>query len=388
MHPSLMNTYNPLNVQFTHGKGAALWDTEGKEYLDALGGIAVNALGHNHPAITDAITTQAHKLLHVSNVYEIPEQHALADKLCEMSGMERVFFSNSGAEANEAAIKLCRLYGHQKGIDIPNIVVMEHAFHGRTIACLSACGSRKIHSGFEPLTQGFIRAPFNDISAIETIAHNNQDVVAVMLEPIQGEGGLRVPDQDYIKQLRQLCNQQGWLLVLDEVQSGIGRTGSFFAYQQEDCLPDIVTSAKALGNGIPIGACLAQGLASELFQPGSHGSTFGGNPFACQVALTVLNTIDANGLCQQAAVRGKQIKSQLEALLADNDHVVEIRGRGLMIGIELDQPARQLLQVGLEKGILFSVTSDSVIRLLPPYIISEQQAEEIAKRVTECIQSL
>ncbi len=387
MAQTLMATYRPLPVTFTHGRGVHLWDTEGREYLDALAGIAVTALGHSHPAINQAISEQACRLLHVSNIYHIEEQQQLAKTLCRLSGMERAFFCNSGAEANEAAIKLCRLYGHQKGIQQPCIIVMEKAFHGRTLACLSASGSRKVQAGFEPLVQGFIRAPYNDIPALETIAQHRQDVVAIMAEPIQGEGGICLPDEDYIQQLRKLCDRQGWLLILDEVQTGVGRTGKFYAYQhQEDCLPDILTTAKALGNGIPIGACLAKGIAAKLFKPGDHGSTFGGNPFACHVAHAVINTIEENNLVSQAAHRGDFLLNLLKQKLSNIEAVVDIRGKGLMIGIELKKASPEILTIGLEKRILFSLTGgDHVIRLLPPYILSEQDATAIAERIADCI---
>lgn len=385
MQKALMTTYNPLPVKFSHGKGVRLWDLEGREYIDALAGIAVTALGHCHPAISEAICEQACQLLHVSNLYQIEEQQQLAEKLCRLSGMDRAFFANSGAEANEAAIKLCRLYGRQKGIEKPNIIVMEKAFHGRTLACLSASGSRKVQAGFEPLVQGFIRAPYNDIAALEVIAQNRQDVVAVMAEPIQGEGGICVPETGYLEQLQDLCHRHGWLLVLDEIQTGVGRTGKFYAYQHEKCTPDLVTTAKALGNGIPIGACLAKGQAAELFKPGNHGSTFGGNPFACHVASTVIDVIEQNNLVAKAAKQGDVLLNLLREKLAQAPTVVDIRGKGLMIGIELTKPAREILHIGLEKGILFNVTADNVLRLLPPLVISTQDTEEIATKVAHCI---
>lgn len=385
MSDSLLTTYQSLPVSFTHGQGAWLWDAAGKKYLDALGGIAVCALGHAHPEVTAAICEQAGKLLHTSNVYQIENQRRLADQLTRLAAMEQAFFCNSGAEANEAALKLCRLYGHKKGIHNPHVIVMEKAFHGRTLATLSASGSRKVQAGFEPLVQGFIRAPFNDMKSLETIARHSHEVVAVLLEPIQGEGGIYLPDANYLLNIRELCDANDWLMVLDEVQTGVGRTGKFYNYQHHNLLPDIVTTAKALGNGIPIGACLARGKALDLFHAGNHGSTFGGNPFATHVAHTVLSIIERDHLVKQAATRGDQLQHSLRKHLADNAHVVDIRGQGLMIGIELGIPCRELLRIGLEQGILFSITADKVVRILPPYIISEEETEEIGKRIAGAI---
>ena len=381
----LLKTYNPLPVQFTHGQGAWLYDTQGNDYLDALGGIAVCCLGHAHPAITKVLQEQAAKLLHLSNIYEIPEQLVLAEKLCSLAAMEGVFFANSGAEANEAAIKLCRLHGHHKQITEPKIIVMEGAFHGRTLACLSASGSRKVQAGYEPLVPGFIRVPYNNIQALETVAKHQHDVVAVMLEPIQGEGGIHLPDPGYLHEIRTLCDKQDWLLVLDEVQTGNGRTGHFYAYQGENILPDIVATAKGLGNGFPIGACMVQGQARDLFQIGSHGSTFGGNPLGCKIASTVLETICEADLCTQAKQRGALLQTLLREELADLPQVLDIRGQGLMIGIELAHATREILHLGLRHKILFSLTAGNVIRLLPPYIISESETEQIAKRVARVI---
>lgn len=381
----LMKTYNPLPVQFSHGQGVRLWDTQGREYLDALGGIAVCALGHAHPEVTAAITEQAGKLLHTSNVFEITNQIGLAESLTRVSGMDALYCANSGAEANEAAFKLARLYGHQKGIDVPHIVVMEKSFHGRTLACLSASGSRKVQAGFEPLVQGFVRCAYNDLHALEMILQHDHQVVAVMVEPIQGEGGVLIPADDYLIKVRQLCDQYNCLMILDEVQTGVGRTGTFYAYQHYPIVPDILTSAKALANGIPIGACLTHGMASELFHPGNHGSTFGGNPLATHVAQTVIHIIERDQLCARAAYLGERMLSALQQQLADEPHVRAVRGKGLMIGIEMDKPCREILHVGLKHGVLFSITADQVIRMLPPYILSDQEADEIVSRIVRCI---
>ena len=373
----LMTTYAPMDVTFDHGEGALLWDTEGKQYLDALAGIAVCGLGHAHPAVTAAITRQAAKLIHTSNLYRIENQQRLADELCRLSGLDSVFFSNSGAEANEAAIKIARMYGNAKGVTSPGIIVMENSFHGRTLATLSATGNRKIQAGFEPLVQGFVRAPFNNIEAIENIAGNSSNIVAVMVEPIQGEGGINVPDEDYLSRLRSICDEQDWLLILDEIQTGMGRTGEWFAYQHNNILPDIMTLAKSLGNGVPIGACLARHKAADVMKPGSHGSTFGGNPLACAAALAVVDAIDAENLVKRAARLGDLFKNKLEETLADVDGVTEIRGQGLMIGIQLEKPCKQLVAEALQHGLLISVQAEHVIRLLPPLIITEQQLDEV-----------
>lgn len=381
----LLHTYQSLPVSFSHGKGAWVWDKAGKQYLDALGGIAVCGLGHAHPKVTQVIQEQAAKILHTSNIYTIDHQLELADKLTKLSGMDAIYCGNSGAEANEAAFKLARLYGHQRAIEHPQIVVMERAFHGRTLACLSASGSRKVQAGFEPLVQGFVRCAYNDLEALAAILQHNHEVVAVMLEPIQGEGGLIVPDEDYLPDVYELCQQHECLILLDEVQTGVGRTGKFYAYQHYDFLPDIVTSAKAIGNGIPIGVCLTHGHATTLFHPGNHGSTFGGNPFATKVAHTVISIIDAEGLAEQAACRGHQLMTGLKHALSSYHQVKDIRGKGLMLGIELDQPCRELLSIGLEHGLLFSITAERVIRLLPPYIISEEEVDQIIERISTCI---
>ena len=387
MTDTLMHNYAPLPVSFEKGEGATLWDTEGKTYLDALGGIAVCGLGHAHPAVTKAICEQAGKLVHTSNIYGIASQQKLADKLTQLSGMDNVFFSNSGAEANEAAIKLARLYGHSKNIDQPAIIVMEGSFHGRTMATLTATGNRKIHAGFEPLVQGFVRAPYNDIEAIKNIAKNNPNVVAVLVEPITGEGGINIPADDYLNQIREICDEQNWLMMLDEIQTGICRTGKWFAHQHNNITPDVMTLAKALGNGVPIGACLAKGEASKLFQPGHHGSTYGGNPLVTSAALAVVDTCEQDQLAERAATLNEKIIAGFKGELNDLDAVVDIRGKGLMIGIQLDRPCAELVKAGLDAGILINVTAGDVVRLLPPLIISDEQADQIIKMVSDLIRT-
>ena len=384
---ALMNNYGQRALSLIRGKGALVWDSEGKCYLDALAGIAVCGLGHAHPAVTAAIQEQASKLVHCSNLYNIPVQEELAEALKTVSGMSNMFFANSGAEANEAAIKLARLHGHAKKIDIPTIVVMENSFHGRTLATLTATGNRKVHAGFEPLVRGFARAPFDDIEALQTIADNNQSVVAVMVEPIQGEGGICIPASDYLVQLRKLCDANDWLLILDEIQTANGRTGSFFHYQQHGIYPDIVTIAKGLGNGMPIGACLAKGPAAQLMQPGNHGSTFGGNPVACAAAMATVATIEQENLCERAGLLGASLLEQFSLALADCDTVKEIRGKGLMIGIELTQPCADLVDQAAAAGLLINVTADKVIRLLPPLTFSDAQAEQLVQTLVPLIKA-
>jgi acetylornithine/N-succinyldiaminopimelate aminotransferase len=379
----LMKNYAPLPVTFTHGEGAYLWDTDGKQYLDALGGIAVCALGHAYPAVTQAICDQAGKLLHTSNLYQIELQQKLADKLCGLADMDNVFFCNSGAEANEAAIKLARLFGHKKDIKTPHIIVTEGSFHGRTLATLTATGNRKIHAGFEPLVQGFIRAPYNDIAAIENIEKNNKDVVAIMVEPITGEGGIRIPDTNYLNKLREICDRNNWLLILDEIQSGMGRTGKWFAHQHNKITPDIMTLAKALGNGMPVGACLAKGKAAELFQPGKHGTTFGGNPLACRAALAVIESIEENKLVDNNSKLGEYFLDGFKQQLANVEGITDIRGKGLMLAIELDRPCSELVTACLDEGLLINVTAGNVVRLLPPYIMTEQQADQVINTVSQ-----
>lgn len=373
----LMNTYARLPVAFTRGEGAWIFDETGKRYLDALSGIAVSTLGHNHPRLVDAIARQAASVLHTSNLYRIPLQEQLADRIATLSGMSEVFFCNSGCEANEAAIKLARFYGHKKGVDHPTIIVMENAFHGRTLATLSATGNRKTQAGFEPLVSGFVRVPYKDIAAIRSIAEHNHDVVAVLLEMVQGEGGINIADEAFQQELRAVCDEREWLLMCDEVQCGVGRTGQWFGFQQAGILPDVMTLAKGLGSGVPIGACVTAGRAAGLFGPGNHGSTFGGNPLACAAGLTTLATIEDDRLMENATRVGEAIRSGLREALSGLSGVVEIRGRGLMIGIELDRPCGDLVRQALEAGLLINVTAERVIRLLPPLTLSEAEAHTL-----------
>ena len=381
----LMNVYARLPIAFTHGQGAWLYDEQGRRYLDALAGIAVNTLGHGHPRLVKALAEQAGRLIHTSNLYQIREQERLADKLAALSGMQEVFFCNSGCEANEAAIKLARLYGHQKGIDQPAIIVMEKAFHGRTLATLSATGNRKVQAGFEPLVGGFVRVPFDDLAAVEAVAQNNANVVAVLFEPIQGEGGIRLAHDAYIQGLRRICDSKGWLLIVDEVQCGTARTGHWFAHQHAGVKPDVMTLAKGLGSGVPIGACLAAGAASGVFKQGNHGSTFGGNPFACVAALTTLSVIEEDVLMTHAFTLGEAIRSGLRKELAGIAAVTEIRGDGLMIGIELERNCGELVERALAAGMLINVTADKVVRLLPPLIFSEAEAQELVTSLSRLI---
>lgn len=370
----LMNTYARLPVAFSHGEGVWLFDETGKRYLDALAGIAVSTLGHNHPRLVGAIAQQAACVLHTSNLYRIPLQEELSDRLAALSGMEEVFFCNSGCEANEAAIKLARFYGHRKGVDQPTIIVMENAFHGRTMATLSATGNRKTQAGFEPLVSGFVRVPYKDIEAIRKVAEHNANVVAVMLEMVQGEGGINIADETFQRELREVCDARDWLMICDEVQCGIGRTGRWFGFQSAGVRPDVMTLAKGLGSGVPIGACLTSGRAAGLFGPGNHGSTFGGNPLACAAGLETLATIDEDGLMANATAVGERIRQGLREALDGVSGVADIRGRGLMIGIELDKPCGDLVRQALDAGLLINVTAERVIRLLPPLIFTEQDA--------------
>lgn len=381
----VMNTYGRLPVAFERGEGVWLWDTAGKRYLDALAGVAVCGLGHCHPRYTAALQAQAGKLVHTSNIYGITLQEQLADRLAQLSGMDNAFFCNSGCEANEAAIKLARLYGHQKGIEAPAIIVLENAFHGRTIATLSATGSRKVQAGFEPLVAGFVRVPFDDLEAVRKVAENNRNVVAVLVELIQGEGGVNVCHDGYLRGLREICDANGWLLMLDEVQSGIGRTGKWFAFQHSGVKPDVMSLAKGLGNGVPIGACLAAGPAAKLFKPGNHGSTFGGNPLACAAALATLAIIEDEKLIQNAGVIGDLIRAQLRERLAGQPGVRDIRGKGMMIGIELDKPCQDIVERALGAGLLINVTADNVIRLLPPLIYTRENALHLVDHLTPLI---
>ncbi len=374
---SLMNTYGERAATLVGGQGASLYDEKGKKYLDALSGIAVCGLGHSHPQLSLAISEQASKLMHCSNFFSIPSQQQLAKKLCQISGMTNVFFSNSGAEANEAAIKIARLHGNKKGIKLPTVLVMDNAFHGRTLATLTASGSRKIQAGFEPLVSGFVRGPFNDIDALRTIADNNPDICAVFVEPIQGEGGINLSSPDYLKQLRDLCDELDWLLMLDEVQTGNGRTGKYFYHQHSGVTPDVITTAKGLGNGMPIGACLASGNAAHLMQPGNHGSTFGGNPLACSLALKVVELLESGDIYERATAIGDIIMQGLASELKDVEHVKDIRGCGCMIGVELTKPCKSLYTEALKQGLIINVTAESVIRLLPPMIMTDQEAHQV-----------
>jgi len=380
-----MPVFAPLPVAFTHGKGAWLWDDQGRKYLDALSGVAVCGLGHAHPEINKALCDQAGKLLHVSNWYEIPLQAELAERLCRKAGMDNVFFCNSGAEANEAAIKLARLYGNQKKILNPTIIVTEGSFHGRTMATLSATGNRKIQAGFEPLVSGFSRVPYNDLDAVRTVAQHNKDVVAVLVEPITGEGGIQIPDAGYLKGLRALCDEYGWLLMLDEIQTGMCRTGKWFAFEHEGVKPDVMTLAKGLGNGVPIGACLARGSAAQVFKPGNHGSTFSGNPLVCRVGLTVIDLLEQGQMAKRAAELGKRMLHGLNQALQGLAGVTDIRGKGLMLAVELDRPCKDILTLALDRGLLVNVTADSVIRLLPPLILTDAEADEIVSGVAGCV---
>ncbi|MGE5384866.1 MAG: aspartate aminotransferase family protein [Betaproteobacteria bacterium] len=381
----LMNTYSRLPVAFSHGQGCWVTDLGGREYLDGLSGIAVSTLGHAHSDLVAAIAGQAGRLLHTSNLYRVREQEMLSDKLAALSGLDEVFFCNSGCEANEAAIKLARFYGHKNGIESPSIIVMEKAFHGRTMATLSATGNRKTQAGFEPLVSGFVRVPFNDIEAIKAVAEHNHSVVAVMLEIVQGEGGINLAPLEYQRELRQLCDEKGWLLICDEVQCGTARTGKWFGFQHAGIKPDIATLAKGLGSGVPIGACLAGGRAAGLFGPGNHGSTFGGNPLACTAALTTIDVIERDGLMAQAEKVGELLRRRFGEALAGIHGIVDIRGKGLMVGIELDRPCGELVMRALEAGLLINVTADKVIRLLPPLIFGESEAEELVTRLAPLI---
>ncbi len=378
-----MSSYQPLPVAFEHGSGVWLTDQDGQQYLDALSGIGVCGLGHAHPDVTQAIADQAGKLLHTSNLYHIPLQEELAARLTSLAGMDKVFFANSGAEANEAAIKIARLYGHKKGIDHPVIITATGSFHGRTMATLSATGNPKVQDGFAPLVEKFNHVSYNDIEALNSVIDGN--VVAVMLEPIQGEGGIIIPDEGYLQSVREICDQNNCLLILDEIQTGMCRTGKWFAFQHENITPDVMTLAKALGNGMPIGACLAKGLAAELIKPGSHGSTFGGNPLASRAALAVIDILAKQKLHENAAKLGAQMLQSFKQGFNEIKGVVSVRGKGLMLGIELDKECAQLVTMALEEHLLINVTSDNVIRLLPPLIIDEDLAQQIVEKVIRLV---
>jgi acetylornithine aminotransferase len=386
MSSHLMHTYSPQPVAFARGEGAWLWDTEGNRYLDALAGIAVNGLGHAHPVLVKAIAEQAGRIIHTSNLYTVPEQERAAAKLCALSGMDNAFFTNSGAESNECAIKLARLYGHQRGVENATIIVMEKAWHGRTLATLSATGSRKAQAGFEPLMGGFLRVPYNDFPAIERLA-DNPSVVAVLLEVLQGEGGIHVADAEYLKKLRALCDRKEWLLMVDEVQSGIGRTGKWFAHQWSGIVPDVMPLAKGLGSGVPVGACLARGAAAGVFKPGNHGTTFGGNPLAMVAATTTLDVIEKEGLLEHARRMGEVVKSGLKSELAGLAGVKEVRGMGLMLGVELDRPCGEIVKRALAAGLVSNVTADRVIRILPPLVIRETEAKQLVSMLSGVVKA-
>lgn len=385
MSSHIMQTYGRLPVTFERGAGSWLWDTGNKRYLDAVAGIAVCNIGHSHPAVHNAICKQSETLIHTSNLYGIAVQERLADRLTEKSGMDNVFFCNSGAEANEAAIKLARKYGHELGVEKPAIIVMEKSFHGRTLATLSATGNTKIQQGFGPLVEGFVRVPYNNIEAIEQALAQHGNIVAILVEPIQGEGGVNIPASDYLNNVRELCDRHHLLMMLDEIQTGIGRTGKFLAHQHNCITPDVCTLAKALGNGVPIGACLAKGKAASILTPGAHGSTFGGNLLACSAALAVLSVLDEEQLIGQAEAKGQAIKAGLISNLDGNSHIVDIRNKGLMIGIELDAPCAGLVVSALEQGLLINVTNEKTIRLLPTLIIDDNQIEFLVTTLSALI---
>lgn len=382
---ALMATYGRLPMTVERGEGLRLWDTEGREYLDALTGIAVCALGHAHPGVAKAVSDQANTLIHSSNLYNIPNQERLGAELCRIAKMDKVFFANSGAEANEACIKIARLHGHARNIDNPQIVVFDNAFHGRTMGSLAATGNDKIKVGFGQMLEGFLRVPFDDAAAVEALAAGRDDIVAVMVEPIQGEGGVHIPTDDYLPALRKICDDNHWLLIIDEIQAGMGRTGDWFAHQNSGVLPDVVAVAKALGNGMPIGGCLARGDAAELMQPGSHGSTFGGNPLACAAALEVIATMEREQLPARAKALGDRMLEGFNAALHNQPGIVSIRGRGMMMGIELDRDCPELMGKAMDDGVLLNVTAGRVVRLLPPYIMSDEDADLIVERVVKLI---
>lgn len=383
----LMNTYNRLPVAFTHGQGARLYDEQGREYLDALAGIAVNGLGHAHPRLVAALAEQVGRLIHTSNIYRVREQEQLADRLCELSGLQEVFFGNSGSEANEGALKLVRLYGHKNGEPEAQTIVMDRAWHGRTLATLAATASDKARKGFEPLPSGFIRVAYNDLAAVERAAAADARVRAVWIEVLQGEGGIQVANLDYVRALRRLCDERGWLLMIDEVQSGIGRTGKWFAHQWAGVTPDVMTLAKGLGSGVPIGALLTGGRAAGVFGPGQHGTTFGGGPLAMRAGIETLAIIESEGLMANAVAQGERVRAGLKRELAGVAGVVEIRGMGLMIGVELDRPCGELVKQALAAGLLINVTQDKVIRLLPPLILSAADADLIVDRLASVIRA-
>ncbi len=381
----VMNTYARQPVAFVRGQGAWLYDEAGKQYLDALAGIAVNTLGHNHPRLVRALSEQIGRIIHTSNLFANPLQEQAADRIAQITGLGEVFFCNSGLEANEAAIKVARKYGHDRGVKEPAIIVMEKAFHGRSLATLSAGGSRKVQAGFEPLVQGFVRVPLSDLNAVRQVAANNKNVVAVFVEPIQGEGGINVSHLEYLRGLMNICDQNQWLFMSDEVQCGVGRTGKWFVYQHAGFLPDVVPLAKGLAGGVPVGACVIGGRAKGVFKPGNHGSTFGGNPLAMTGVITTIDTMKDEGLLENAARVGGAIRDGMAAALEGLPGVVEIRGMGMMIGIELDRPCGELVKLGLDAGIVFNVTADNVVRLLPPLIMSANEGREVVARLAPLV---
>ena len=383
----VMNTYARQPVAFVRGRGVRLYDEAGREYLDALAGIAVNTLGHNHPRLTKALSEQVASIIHTSNLFQVPLQEQAADRIAAITGLDEVFFCNSGLEANEAAIKVARKYGHDRGVAEPAIVVMEKAFHGRSLATLSATGSRKVQAGFEPLVQGFVRVPLNDLEAVRQVAARNKNVVAVFIEPIQGEGGINVSRLDYLRGLKEICDQHEWLFMSDEVQCGIGRTGKWFVYQHAGFQPDVVPLAKGLAGGVPVGACVVGGRAKGVFKPGNHGSTFGGNPLAMRGVVTTLDTVKEEGLIENAVRVGDAIRGGLAAALGGLPGVVEVRGMGLMIGVELDRPCGELVKMGLDAGIVFNVTAENVIRLLPALVMTEAEGRELVERLVPLVKA-
>ena len=385
--PHVMNTYGRLPFALSHGRGCRVWDTDGREYLDALGGIAVNTLGHAHPRLVAAIADQAGKLIHTSNYYQVPLQETLAAMLCERSGLSAAFFCSTGLEANEGAIKLARKFGHDKGIERPEIIVCERAFHGRSLATLSATGNPKIQAGFGPLVEGFVRVPFNDAAAVREIAKSHPNVVAILLEPVQGEGGINPARNDYLRELRAICDERDWLLMLDEVQCGIARTGKWFAFQWAGILPDVMQLAKGLGSGVPVGAFMVGERAKAVLAPGNHGSTFGGNPLAMRAAVETLQVIEADGLMQNAAAVGERLRAALKRELGGLPGIVDVRGEGLMIGVELAKPCGALLTRAADAGLLVSITADTVIRIVPPLILSAAEADEIVARLAPLVKS-
>jgi len=384
MSDHLMKTYARLPVTFEKGAGAILQDTNGKSYLDAVSGIAVCSLGHAHPAVAEAICEQSHQLIHTSNLYNVANQQKLSDRLTELSGMDRAFFCNSGAEANETALKIAKKFGHQKGIDNPAVIVMENSFHGRTMATLSATGNSKVHEGFTPLVEGFVRVPYDNVEAVKQHS-DNANIVAILVEPVQGEGGVHVPKAGYLTELKAICEQNDWLLMLDEIQTGIGRTGKWFAFQHESVTPDVLTLAKALGNGVPIGCCLAKGKAADVLVPGNHGTTFGGNPLACAAGLAVLNIMKMHNYIPHVAKKGQTLLERFREELKDQSSVIDIRGKGYMIGIQLDRPCGELVTKALENGLLINVTRGDTVRLLPPFVMDTEQKEQLITQLTQLI---